>query len=108
MTPARLKAAIPECTLTEATVGPQISRYSRLAEHVTRIKRSTGEVRVEFDERVPEALLSRTLSVERECCSFLNLAYDPGFRSLTITVRNTAHDPRLDSLAMLLTPPAAR
>jgi hypothetical protein len=106
MTVAGLKAAIPECTLTDATVGPQLSRYRRLAAHVTRIERDTGEVRVELDERVPEALLADTLSVERECCGFLDLAYDPQSRSLKITVANVAHDPRLDSLAVLLTPPA--
>ena len=106
MTVAPLKSVIPECTLTDATAGPQLSRYRRLAAHVTRIERDTGEVRVEFDERVPEAVLGHTLSVERGCCSFFELAYDRAVRQLRITVANIAHDSRLDPLAALLTPAA--
>ena len=108
MTSADLRAAIPSCTLAPAGVGPQISRYRQLAAHVTRIERNTGEVRVEFDERVPDGLLAQTLEVERECCSFLELTYDSGSRSLAVTVAEVAHGPSLEPLAMLLTPPAPR
>ena len=105
MTVALLKA-IPECTLTGDAAGPQISRYRGLAPHVTQVERSTGEVRVEFDERVPEEMLEQTLSVERGCCGFLDLAYDQSSRSLMITVAEIADDPRLDAFVALLTPPA--
>jgi hypothetical protein len=95
---------IPECRLSEAAVGPQLSRYRQLAQHVVDIQRNVGEVRVQFDDALPDGLLGHTLSVERECCSFLGLAYDLTSRSLTITVDNIAQDPRLDLLAALLNP----
>jgi hypothetical protein len=100
-----LKLAIPECRLPETAVGPQLARYRTLAEHVIDIHRDIGEVRVQFDKTVPEGLLAQTLVVERECCTFVGLDYQPPTRSLTITVANVAHDPRLDALIALLTPP---
>jgi hypothetical protein len=98
-----LKLAIPECRLTETAAGSQIARYRQLAEHVVEVERDIGELRVRFDETVPEGLLAGTLGVERECCSFLGLHYQPQTRSLMITVANLARDARLDTLRALLT-----
>lgn len=99
-----LPLAIAECQLDAAALGPQIRRYRRLASHVTRIKRTVGAVRVEFDDSVPDGLLGHTLAVERDCCTFLGIDYAPESRTLSFTVANIAQDPRLDSLAALLTP----
>lgn len=99
-----LKVAIRECRLDDAAIGPQLRRFRELARHVVSIERDAGEVRVHFDEHVPDDLLALTLAVEHECCAFVGLAYASESRSLTITVTNVAQDPRLDSLAALLTP----
>ena len=99
-----LPVAIPECRLDAAALGPQISRYRRLAEHVTGIERDPGEVRVQFDEDVPDGLLRHTLAVERDCCTFVGIEHEPAARTLVFTVANVAQDSRLDSLAALLTP----
>jgi hypothetical protein len=93
---------IPGCQLSDEELGPQLRRYRQLAEHVADVQRNTGEVRVLFNASVPVALLAHTLEVERECCSFVALAYDPEARLLTIEVENISEDPRLDSLAALL------
>ena len=103
-----LKMSIPECRLPETAVGPQLARYRRLAEHVTDIHRDIGQLRVQFDDSVPDGLLDHALAVERECCSFVGLDYQPQTRLLTITVANVAQDPRLDTLRALLSPPGAR
>jgi hypothetical protein len=99
-----LPVAIPECRLDASALGPQIARYQRLAERVTRIERNPGKVRAQFDEDVPDGLLQHTLAVERDCCTFVGIYYLPTSRSLALTVANIAQDPRLDSLAALLTP----
>jgi len=99
-----LKMAMPECQLDDAAIGPQIHRYRQLARHVRRIERETGEVRVHFDEQVQDGLLALTLAVEQECCAFVGLQYTAEARVLTITVANVSQNPRLDSLASLLTP----
>jgi hypothetical protein len=99
-----LKMAIPECTLPDTAVGPQIARYRQLARHVVELERRIGEVRVRFDATVPDGLLARTLAVEQGCCAFVGLDYEPATRSLAITVANVDQDPRPDTLAMLLTP----
>lgn len=101
-----LPIAIPECRLDPAALGPQICRYRQLATHVTRIERTVGEIRVEFDYRIPAGLLEYTLMVERDCCTFVTADYQSTSGTLTFTVENIAQDPRLDSLAALLAPPA--
>lgn len=103
-----LKLAIPECRLPDTAVGPQLARYRKLAEHVIDLHRDVGEVRVQFDDTVPESLLAQTLAVERECCTFVDLEYQPHMRSLTITVANVAQHPRLETLQALLIPPDQR
>lgn len=95
---------IPGCQLNGSALPPQIGRYRQLAAHVKRIKRELGDVRVEFDEHVPDGLLEYTLAVERECCTFVGIEYKPESRTLTFTVERVAQDPRLDSLTVLLTP----
>jgi hypothetical protein len=99
-----LKMAIPECQLSDATLGTQVRRYRELARHVTRIERQTGAIRVQFDKDVPDGLLELTLATEQECCSFLDLDYSSDSRSLTISVANGSQSSRLDSFATLLNP----
>ena len=99
-----LNMAIPERQLDDAAIGPQIDRYRKLARYVTKIEREAGEVRVQFDQRVPDGLLALTLAVEQECCAFVGLDYTSESRVLTLTVANVSQNPRLDSLASLLTP----
>ncbi len=94
-----------ECQLDPAALGPQIARYRRLAAHVTRIDRDVGEVRVQFDDRVPAGLLGHTLTVERDCCPFVGIEYDAASRALALTVATVAQGPGLNSLAALLAPP---
>ena len=102
-----LPLAIPECRLDAASLGPQITRYRQLAAHVTGVRRTVGAVHVTFDEDLPDGLLGHTLAVERDCCAFVGIDYQPATRTLSFTVQNVDQDPRLDSLAALLTPPAA-
>jgi hypothetical protein len=78
-----LLVSIPECRLDASALGPQISRYQRLAEPVIGIERNPGEVRVQFDEDVPDGLLRHTLAAERDCCALVGIEYEPTARTLT-------------------------
>jgi hypothetical protein len=44
----------------------------------------------------------RTLAVERDCCPFLELAYDKAARRLEISVADRGLEPALDVLATVL------
>lgn len=99
-----LKMAIPECRLDDGAIAPQLRRFRELARHVISVERDAAEVRVQFDEQVPDDLLALTLAVEQECCAFVGLAYASKSRVLRITVANVSQVPRLESLAALLAP----
>lgn len=90
------------CTLSQPQLEEQLARYRGLAAHVVEARHTSGELTVEFADGVPEQQLERTLEVERECCSFLAIAYDRDARRLTITVEGGDHEPVLAALAAAL------
>jgi len=87
------------CELDESQLGEQLNRYRRLSSSVLRVERDGPRAHVAFDARVDTTLLAHALTVERGCCSFFTLAYDPSARVLTI---HTADD-HVDGLMALLT-----
>ena len=48
------------------------------------------------------------LEVERGCCSFLGIDFDPTARRLMVTVEQATEDSMLDALANALSPQIAR
>ncbi len=91
------------CNLDQSALTDQLSRYRRLALHVTDAQRAPGELRVTFGDDVPVALLQETLALERGCCSFLQTEYRPGEHRLTIATADSQHDAALAVIAGALT-----
>ena len=63
---------------------------------------------VRFAPDLPRGRLEVALEVERGCCPFLGIDYDPTGRRLTVTVERADEDPMLDALANALSPQIAR
>jgi branched-subunit amino acid aminotransferase/4-amino-4-deoxychorismate lyase len=64
------------CTLTSAERVFQRGRYKRLREAVESVHRVPTELTVHFGAGVDAELLAKTVAVERECCSFLDIQHD--------------------------------
>jgi hypothetical protein len=95
---------IQDCRLDALQLQAQLERYRRLGRHATSIQRQHGEVLVRFADDLPGGLLEQTLEVERRCCPFIHVAYDPRERRLIMTVENLEQHPKLDSLLDALQP----
>ena len=60
----RVIAEMPACALDEAGTRDQRARYARLAGSVTRVRRETEAVLIDFDPDFGRQTLAETLAVE--------------------------------------------
>ena len=97
MTP--LPMAPSGCELNDTQLAEQLARYHRLKPAVLSVDRAGQQAQLRFHARVDTRLLEQALAVERRCCSFLTLNYQPSTRVLTVETA-AAH---ADALAVLLT-----
>lgn len=51
---------------------------------------------------VDAELVAETIAIERECCPFFALTWEPDRRRLTISVPQAAHEPAIDAIAFAL------
>ncbi len=98
--PRPLPMAPSGCELDDRQLAQQLARYRDLSASVLAVERNhaMASARVLFAEQVDGELLEQTLSIERDCCSFFTLAYDPSHRVLSIG----AEPERSDALSALL------
>lgn len=100
--PEPFSLPMAECRLDEAGLSAQRDRYRELARHLERIERHPGRLEAHFAQELDLALLQETIEVERECCTFLSIDFDPRRRRLSIGVDDLAQDPALDALQYAL------
>jgi hypothetical protein len=91
------------CTLDAAERAAQVERYRTLARHTAEVEHEPGRVVVHFADDPPAGLLERTVEVERGCCPFFDIEYEPAGRRLVIAVEDPDRDRDLDTLAHALT-----
>jgi hypothetical protein len=87
------------CRLDDDELAAQLERYRALAQHATEVDHEPGRVMVRFSDDPPADLLERTLEIERGCCPFLHIEYEPACRSLAIAVNDPEHLLELDAIA---------
>jgi hypothetical protein len=91
------------CTLHAGERAAQLERYRALERHTAEVEHEPGRVVVRFSDDPPNGLLERTLEVERSCCPFFDIKYEPVGRRLVIAVEDPDRAPDLDALAHVLT-----
>lgn len=94
----------PTCALDDGGLQAQLARYGELGRLADRVERLPDRVRVHFDREPPGGLLRETLEVERGCCPFFTLDYQPEQRRLEITIDGEEHREALATLARALAP----
>jgi hypothetical protein len=92
----------PSCALDEAGLRSQYERYRRAGAGARVVERSSRRLVVALDERVDPRLVDELLAVERECCPFFGLGWEPDVRRLTVSVSHAEHEPALDAIAFAL------
>jgi hypothetical protein len=90
------------CSLTADELGAQLDRYRVLGRHAAAVDYEPGRVLVRFADDPPRPLIERTLEVERGCCPFFEVDYQPAGRRLAIGVDQPNRRPNLDAIARAL------
>jgi hypothetical protein len=67
------------------------------------VEHEPGRVVVRFADEPPHPLIEQTLEVERGCCPFFDIDYDPSAQRLAISVDHPDRLPGLDAIAHALT-----
>lgn len=95
---------IAQCDLDPPGLAAQRERYRRLARSVTALERRPGRLLLRFASDVDVTLVEETLAIERRCCPFFRLEFEPSARRLQIGVERAEQDPALDALRFALSP----
>lgn len=90
------------CSLDPDELHAQLDRYRALGRHAAVVDNEPGRVVVRFADDPPSALIERTLEVERGCCPFFVIDYEPAARRLAISVDHPDRRPSLDAIARAL------
>jgi hypothetical protein len=95
------------CSLTADELAAQLERYRAIGRLAAAVEHEPGRVVVRFAGDPPRALIERTLEVERDCCPFFNIDYEPATQRLAISVDHPDRQPGVDAIAHALTEPRA-
>jgi len=89
------------CSLDEAGLSAQLARYRAVGDAARLIDRQPRRIVLEgvgdVDREVEELI-----AVERECCPFFELEWDPEARRFSVAVAGVDHEPGLDAIAYSL------
>ncbi len=90
------------CALDEPALRSQFERYRRVGRNARLLQRTPRLLVAGLDRDVDAELVATTMAIERECCPFFALAWEPDRRRLTVSVSEAAHEPALDAIAFAL------
>ncbi|MGN6872930.1 MAG: hypothetical protein ACTHMY_31475 [Solirubrobacteraceae bacterium] len=91
------------CSLDTDELAAQLERYHEIGRLAAGVEHESGRVVVWFVDDPPRALIARALEVERGCCSFFEIDYDPVTQRLAISADHPDHRPGVDAIASALT-----
>lgn len=94
----------PSCGLDQAGLRSQLERYRQAGRDAHLIERTPRGLVVDLDQHVDVELVAETVAIERECCPFFTLTWEPDRRRLTISVSQAEHEPALEAIAFALSP----
>lgn len=92
----------PSCALEEAGLRLQHERFRQAGAGARLVDRSPRCLVVDLDQRVNVPLVDRLLAVERKCCPFFELRWEPDLRRLTVSASQVEHEPALDAIVFAL------
>jgi hypothetical protein len=92
----------PSCALDEDGLRSQLERYRQAGRNARLIERTPRRLVAELDESVDIQLVAEAVAIERECCPFFAVTWQPDRRRLTVSVSQLAHEPALDAIAFAL------
>jgi hypothetical protein len=88
----------PSCSLDEDGLRRQRERYAEAGRGARVVERTPRRVVVALATGADPGNVQRLLAVERECCPFFDLGWDPARRRLSVAVPEAGLEPALDAI----------
>jgi hypothetical protein len=92
----------PSCALDETGLRAQYERYRQAGAGARVVQSTSRRMVIELDQHVDTRLVEETIAIERECCPFYELGFDPDRRRLTVSVSQPEQAPGLEAIAFAL------
>lgn len=99
---ARAREEAPSCALEEAGLARQRERYRSAGAGARVLERSRRRLVLELSERADARQVEELVAIERECCPFFELSWQPAQRRLAVAVSREAEEPALEAIAFAL------
>lgn len=97
----------PSCALDESELRSQLERYRQAGRNARLVERTPRRLVADLGDDVDPELVAETIAIERACCPFFILGWEPDRRRLTIAVSQVADEPALDAITSALNLPAS-
>jgi len=98
----QLPTAPPSCALDPQGLRTQLERYRESGRGASVVERSARELSVQLRPDVATGLVDELVAVERDCCPFFTIGWDPGERRLSVSVSRRDDEPALAAVAFAL------
>lgn len=92
----------PSCALEEDGRRAQAARYRLAGEGAIVLEHGPRRLSVRLGEQIDVGRVQELIAIERECCPFFEIGWDPASRKLTIAVRRGHDEPALAAIALAL------
>jgi hypothetical protein len=86
------------CSLDEADLGTQLARYRSAGRGADIVEQSPARLVVRVGA-ISHVAVEELIAVERRCCPFFDLKWEPTERRLSISVSRREDEPALESIA---------
>jgi hypothetical protein len=90
------------CSLDEAVLRSQLERYRTAGRDATIIERAPRLLIIAIGDQTPAGVVEELVAVERGCCPFFGLDWEPAERRLAVSVADAWHEPALGAIASAL------
>jgi hypothetical protein len=96
---------IPACSLDQLGAAAQRERYRRVGDHAEVLAVDPRTVVIRAAPDVPAAVVEELVAVERSCCPFFGLDWDPEERRMAVSVSRPEDEPALEAITYALGTP---
>lgn len=90
------------CSLDEADLRAQLARYRGVGEEAVILEHSRRRLVIGVGAATSDHVVDELVAVERRCCPFFDLGWEPNERRLSVAVSSPDHEPALDAIASAL------
>jgi hypothetical protein len=90
------------CPLDETDLRAQLARYRVVGEGAAILEHSRQRLVLRVRPAISDVVVNELVAIERRCCPFFDLGWEPNERRLSICVSRSDHEPSLDAIAYAL------